>query len=160
MDDTHNTHRSTDSSPAMPTAAEAAAAIRSAEKISVATATDVAILGRVLTGVGLAMGSVLILVRAAGNNTQVFAGGMLAYGLVIAVLMVVNTKAKAAPRGYARLYGLGIAGTTAVYAVGIAVTSTADAAHPTPWPLVVGLALATAVPAILCTRRIAKLAAR
>lgn len=160
MNDTHNAHPGADSSTAMPTAAQAAAAVRAAEEVSVATAADVAILGRVLTGVGLAMGSVLLLVRAAGENTPVLFGGMLAYGLVLALLMAVNTRAKATPRGYGRLYVLGIAGTTALYAVGIAIITTAGAAQPTPWPLVSILALATAVPALACTRRITKLVQR
>lgn len=143
-----------------PTAQEAAASLAAARSYAVVSQRDVRTLQRVLVGIGLAMGGVLLLVRAAGANTVAFIAGMAAYVLVIALLVALNSRVKAAPRGYARLYGAGIGLTSGVYAAGIALTTTGAVGTPASWLVVVLLALATATPAMLCAHRIGKLVQR
>lgn len=157
---TENLNHTTPGDAAPPTAAEAAAALAAAGSVSVVSAGDVRTLQRVLLGIGVAMGAVLLLVRATGGNPVAFVASMAAYGVVIALLVALNSRVKAVPRGYTRLYGTGIAVTSAVYAAGIALTATTALGTPAPWVAVVALALATAAPAALCAHRIGRLGPR
>ncbi len=160
MTEFHSTHQSAHASSDEPTAHEAAATLRSAEDLSVASTKDVETLKRTLAGVGLAMASLLLVIRAAGDDLFVLMAGMIVYALALAFVLVLTTKVRAAPRGYARLYLWGIGATSAVYVLSLVVITTAGTTQPRPWLVVTALALATAAPALLFAHRIGKVTPR
>lgn len=137
-----------------PGADEARRRLAEAEGRTAVSTRDIRVLQRLLIGVGLAMGAVLLLIRASAGNALGLILGMLVYGVVIAALVFYGQTAQSAPRGFGKRYVLGIVLTSALYGLGVALTT-----GGAPWTLVIVLAIATATPAILVARSFSRLGA-
>ncbi|WP_040157069.1 hypothetical protein [Mobilicoccus massiliensis] len=136
-----------------PTADEARRSLDEASGISVVTGRDLRVLQRVLVGIGAAMAAVLLFVRALGDHPWGLAVAMGLYVVAILLLLRWQRTVTAAPRGYGSRYGMGIAGTSAMYGLGIALI----AGQNPSWSLTALLALLTVAPAVLAARSIARL---
>lgn len=134
-------------------AQDARAALDQAAAVKVTSERDIRILSRVPVGVGIAMGLVLVLIKMAGDNIVVFWIGMAVYLMAILAFVFYNGRARSAPRGYGVRYGLGVAGTSLVYGIGVYLVSGLSAS----WPVTLGMAVLTMVPAAAAAYSIATL---
>ncbi len=136
--------------PLPPSREEALAQLRAADSTRVVTDTD----RRLLVGYCAALGSVVAGVLAlawwtlSNGNTAGFVASFAGYGLAIGLLVALQRRAHAAPRGFARLYGRGLALTMALYAVGVAWFSP-RAADPVPAGVFLPYCVLVAVPSLV-----------
>lgn len=151
------------------TATEARAALDQAEAATPVTRQDRAHLESGLIGVSVAMGLVLLLVRATVGNPEVsaavrgigFGVGMALYVVAVSIFAIRMQRAKAAPRGFAVRYGWGLGITSLVYAIFVTLISTSGGnGDPWPWVLTVAAALVTMTPGLLAAHSSSKLDAR
>jgi len=103
------------------TPAEAAAALARAATARVVSAADVRALTAYLVGLGAGVAGVL-----AGSwwmlsheNVIGFAAVMGGYGLVLALLIGIQRRARSTPRGFRRIYAWGFGATMALYVIGV-----------------------------------------
>ena len=103
------------------TPAEAAAALARAATARVVSAADVRALTAYLVGLGAGVAGVL-----AGSwwmlsheNVVGFAAVMGGYGLVLALLIGIQRRARSTPRGFKRIYMWGFGATMALYVIGV-----------------------------------------
>lgn len=132
---------------------DARAALDRAAGIKVTSDRDIRVLTRVSVGLGITMGLVLILIKAASNDNAVLGTGMAVYLLAILALVFYNSRVKSAPRGYGLRYGLGVGGSSLIYSVGVYLVS----ALGVSWPATLGIAVLTAMPLVVAASSIAAL---
>lgn len=102
-------------------------------------------LQRMTMGMGGLMAILLLIVHAVGGSLVGLLVGLAAYSVAMSVMLRRSDIVRVAPRGFGRRYGFGIAGTSAMYGLGIALA----ASEPIGWGLVLVLAVLTFVPALV-----------
>lgn len=137
-----------------PTADEARASLAEASAVKVVSERDVRVLTRMLVGIGAAMAAAVLLIHAIGDRPWGVGAAMSGYVVIIVLLVWWGRSAAAAPRGFGVRYAAGIAGTSAMYGLAMALTTGQNPG----WPLTVLLALLTILPALLAARSIVTLA--
>ncbi|MDO5629465.1 MAG: hypothetical protein Q4G43_14205 [Mobilicoccus sp.] len=109
------------------------------------TTDELRTLQRLTMGMGALMAILLLVIHAAGGSGLGLLLGLVAYSIAMSVMLRRSDVVRVAPRGFGRRYGLGIAGTSAMYGLGVALT----ASEPIGWGFVAVLAVLTFVPALV-----------
>ncbi len=142
-----------------PSAAEALAQLHAAGAARVVSRRDRLLLVGYTAALGLLVATVLALAwwTLSAGNTAGFVASFSGYAAVLLLLIALQRRAQAAPRGFARLYRAGLLGTMTLYAVGVT-WFTARQADPLPAGVFLPYCALVAVPCLVAAARVDRLA--
>lgn len=141
-----------------PSRDEALAALQAADSARLVTSSDRRRLVGFTATLGLLVGVILALAwwTLSTHNVPGFAASFTGYALVLYVLVAIQRRANATPRGFKRLYQVGLTTTMILYAVGVLWFSSRPA-DPVPaalfLPYCAVVSLPCLVAAVLIDRR-------